>query len=302
MKWLSSGHQRMAILTDFADIIKPNEPLAPYTYFKLGGPAEALVQPRSREELAAVVKRCFQDRIPLHVLGGGCNLLIRDEGVRGAVLRLHEPAFTRLTVEGHKVRAGAGAALSALISETARHGLAGLELLIGIPGTVGGALRCNASDRSGDIGQFVQRVEVMDERGTIEVRERSELSFTPGSSNLDDPVLLAAEFELEQDNPDAIVKRMRKAWIQRKASQPLSFQAAGRIFKNPRGRSAAGLIEQAGLAKTRVGGAEVSDRNANFIVAHGGATARDVLRLIELVRSRVLERFGVELELEITVW
>src|SRR5207253_5947723 len=104
------------------------------------------------------------------------------------------------------------------------------------------------------------------------------------------------------DHADAIVKRMIKAWIQRKASQPLSFQAAGRVFKNPRGLNAAGLIVQAGLAKTRVGGAEISERDANFIVAHPGATARDVLRLIDLVRSRVHERFGVELELEIAVW
>ena len=115
-------------------------------------------------------------------------------------------------------------------------------------------------------------------------------------------MILSVVFEMERDDPQAVLKRMRKAWILRKASQPLTFQAAGRIFQNPRGLSAAALIEQAGLAKTRVGGAEVSDRDANFIVVHAGATARDVLRLIDLVRSRVQERFGVELELEITVW
>ena len=142
----------------------------------------------------------------------------------------------------------------------------------------------------------------MDERGNVEVREREELSFTPGSSNLDDPVILAAQFELDNDDPDAIVKRMRKAWIQRKASQPLSFQAAGRIFKNPRGLNAAALIEQTGLARTRVGGAEVSDRDANYILVHPGSASRDVLRLIDLIRSRVQERFNVELERELTVW
>ena len=292
----------MADLSDFAAIARPNEPLAAYTYLKLGGPAEALIQPRSRDELAAVVKKCFGQRLPLRVLGGGCNVLVRDEGVRGVVLRLVEPAFTAIAVEGRRLRAGAGAGLSALISQAAGRGLGGLETLVGIPGTVGGALRCNAGDRAGDIGQFVRRVEVMNEHGAIEVREREELAFSPGASNLDDPVLLSADFELDNDNPDAIVKRMRKAWIQRKASQPLSQQSAGRIFKNPRGRSAASLIDQSGLAKQRVGGAEVSDRNANFIIAHPGATARDVLRLIELVKSRVQERFGVELELEIAVW
>jgi UDP-N-acetylmuramate dehydrogenase len=292
----------MRELEDFAEIIKENEPLAPYTYLKVGGPAEALVQPRSREELAAVVRRCQQKRIPLRVLGGGCNILVPDEGVRGVVLRLSGPAFTQIGVEGRRVTAGAGALLSALISQAARHGLGGLETLVGIPGTVGGALRCNAGDRSGEIGPYVRRVEVLDDQGRFQTRERDELRFAYRSSNLDDPVLIAAEFELESDQPNAILKHMRKAWIQRKASQPLSFQAAGRIFQNPRGYQAATLIEQAGLAKTRVGGAEVSERDANFIVAHPGASARDVLRLIDLLRSRVQERFGVELELEIGLW
>jgi UDP-N-acetylmuramate dehydrogenase len=289
-------------LEEFDAIIKPNEPLAPYTYFKLGGPAEALVQPRSRTELAAVVQRCAKQNVPVRILGGGCNILVREEGVRGIVLRLSEPAFTQVSVDGRCVRAGTGAPLSALISQAARHALAGLELLIGIPGTVGGALRGNAGDRSGEIGQYVRQVEVLDTHGAIQVRERDELRFAYRWSNLDDPVLLSAEFELETDQPDAIVKRMRKAWIQRKAAQPLTFQAAGRIFKNPRGLSASSLIEQGGLARTRVGGAEISERDANFIVAHAGASARDVLRLIDLIRSRVQERFGVVLELEIAIW
>jgi UDP-N-acetylmuramate dehydrogenase len=292
----------MADLAEFAGIVKEKEPLAPYTHLKLGGPADLLVHPRSREELASVVRCCFERRISLRVLGGGSNLLVRDEGVRGAVLRLSQPAFTEISVEGRRIRAGAGAALSALISHAARHGLAGLETLVGIHGTVGGAVRCNVGDRSGEIGSFVRRVEVMDARGAVGVRERDELQFGYHASNLDDPVLLSAEFELETDAADAIVKRMRKAWILRKGTQPLTFQAAGHIFQNPRGLSAAALIEQAGLARTRVGGAEVSDRDANFIVVHAGAMARDVLRLIDLVRSRVHERFGVELELEITVW
>jgi UDP-N-acetylmuramate dehydrogenase len=287
---------------DFAEIVKPNEPLAPYVYLKLGGPAEWLVQPRSREELSAVVRRCFQERLTLRILGGGCNILVRDEGVRGVVLRLNEPAFTQIVVEGQRVRAGTGAAVSALISQAARHGLGGLETLVGIPGTVGGALRCNAGDRTGDISQFVRRVEVLDSRGEVQVRERDELRFGYHWSNLDDPVVLVAEFRLEPDDPDAIVKRMRRAWIQRKASQPLSFQPACRVFQNPKAFNAAALIEQAGLARTRVGGAEVSERDANCIVVRPDATARDVLRLIDLIRSRVQERFNTELELELTVW
>jgi UDP-N-acetylmuramate dehydrogenase len=291
-----------AQMQDFAEFTKFGEPLAPYTLLKLGGPAEALVQPRAVAELAAVVRRASEKKWPLRVLGNGCNILIADEGVKGVVLRLNEPAFTHVSVQGHRVRAGGGAALSALISQAASHGLAGLETMVGTLGTVGGALRLNAGDRAGEIGQFVREVEVLDNAGQPQRRDSDDLRFGYGSSNLDEPVILTGEFELEKDSEAAIVKRMRKAWIQRKAGRPFSFQAAGRLFKDPRGLNAAALIEQAGLAGTRVGAAEISDRHTNYVVASAGCTARDILRLIELVRSRVLERFHLELELEISVW
>jgi UDP-N-acetylmuramate dehydrogenase len=289
-------------LADFAEFVKFGEPLAPYSYFKIGGPAEALAQPRTRDELSALVKRCSLQKIPLHILGGGTNVLIRDEGVSGVVLRLTEPAFTQVTVKDRLVLAGAGASLSALISQAARHSLAGLETLVGTLGTVGGALRHNVGDRSAEIGPYVRQAEVLDAAGAFYVRERDELRFAHRWSNLDDPVILAAEFELESDQGDAIVKRMRRAWIQRKASQPFTFQAAGQMFQNLRGLNAAALIVQAGLTGTRVGGAEISERNANYVVANPGATARDVLRLIDLVKSRVQERFHVELELDLSIW
>jgi UDP-N-acetylmuramate dehydrogenase len=292
----------MVRLAEFDAFIKRKEPLAPFTYLRVGGPAEMLAQPRTRQELSALVQRCYQEGIPLRVLGSGCNMLVRDEGVNGVVLRLTEPAFSQITVEGTTARAGTGANVSALISDVARHGLAGLETLVGIPGTVGGALRTNAGDSRDNIGQFVRRVEVMDSRGVPQMRERDELQFADRASNLDDPVLLTVEFALEPDSIDSIVKRMRRAWILRKSSQPFTFQSAGRVFKNPRGLSAATLLEQAGLGRTRVGGAEVSDRDANYIVVHPGASSRDVLRLIDLMRSRVQERFNVELEPEMVVW
>jgi UDP-N-acetylmuramate dehydrogenase len=289
-----------ALLHDCADFLKVNEPLAPYTFLKVGGPAEVLVQPRTVEELCGVVQRCCAHRLPLRVLGAGVNVLVKDEGVQGVVLRLNEPAFTQITVDGRRVRTGCGAPLSALVSHAARHALAGLETLVGIPGTVGGALRQSGGDRSAEIGQSLRRLDVVDSAGQVQTREREDLAYR--DSRLEDPVLLAAEFEFDGDVADAIIKRMRKAWIQRKAAQPFSFQAACRMFQNPRGLSAAALIAQSGLAGTKVGGAEVSERDANYLIAHPGATSRDVLRLIDLVRSRVLERFNAELELEITVW
>lgn len=289
-------------LEEFADIVRFGEALAPFTVFKVGGPAEMLLQPRNREELAGVLSACFRKKIPMRILGNGSNILVRDEGVKGAVLRLADPTFAQIEVQDRRIRAGAGATLSALISQAASHGLSGFETLIGIQGTVGGALRRNAGDRAGDIGQFVRSVEVLDGKGQSHVRQRDELRFAPSWSNLDDPILLTAEFELETDSSDAIIKRMRKSWIQRKASQPLSFEAACRIFKNPHGLNASSLIEQAGLAKTKVGGAEISERDANYIVAHPGTHARDILRLIDLVKTRVHEKFNVDLEQEITVW
>lgn len=286
----------------FAAFTKLNEPLAPYTILKIGGPAEFFVQPPTVGDLAAVLKHCANTKTPLRVLGAGVNLLIRDEPFRGAVLRLSAPAFSSISVEGHRVKAGCGVSLPALISASARHGLAGFETLVGIPATVGGALRTNAGDKSNEIGQYVRRVEVLSESGGVDVRERDELQFEEHSSNLDDAVILAAEFELENDTADAIVKRMRKAWILRKAEQPFSFQAAARLFQNPKGFQAAMLIEQAGLARQRVGNAELSERNANYVVANPGAAARDVLRLIDLVQSRVREKVGVELQQELVVW
>jgi UDP-N-acetylmuramate dehydrogenase len=286
----------------FAEFTTANEPLAPYTHLKIGGPAEYFVQPRSVDELVAVLQHCAAEKVSLRVLGAGVNLLVRDEPLAGVVMRLGAPAFTTITVDGTRIRAGCGAALTALISAAARHGLAGLEALVGIPATVGGALRHNAGGRSGEIGPLVRRVEVLDERGGVDVRERDELTFGESESNLDDAVLLAAELELERDATDAIVKRMRKAWIQRKAGQPFSFQAAARLFQSPNGFSAAALVEQAGLARQKVGGAEVSERNANYVVANPGTTARDVLRLMDLLRSKVRERTGIDLEPELVVW
>jgi UDP-N-acetylmuramate dehydrogenase len=292
----------MAHLEEFEEIIRREEPLAPYTYLRLGGPAEMLVQPRSIEELSRVVRHCSQRKVPFRILGSGCNLLIRDEGVRGAVLRLSAPAFTSIHVEPGRVKASTGASVSALISAAARHGLSGLEALVGIPGTVGGALRTNSGDRAGDISQLVRRVEVMDSAGDIHVRDRDELTFRSHGSSLDEPVLLTAEFALDPDSAEAIVKRMRKAWILRKSSQPAAFQAAGRVFRNPRGLNATALLEQAGMKGARVGGAEVSDRDPNCIQVHAGATSRDVLRLIEMMKAKVAEKFSVTLEQELNVW
>jgi UDP-N-acetylmuramate dehydrogenase len=167
---------------------------------------------------------------------------------------------------------------------------------------VGGALRGNAGGRGGDIGQWVSRATLLTRAGERLVRERAELQFGYRQSNLDDLLVLSAEFELERDQPDELTKRMQKQWIVKKASQPLGHQSCACLFKNPRGMSAGLLIDQAGLKGHRVGGAWISDRHGNYAVTDPGAKARDVLSLIDQVRQRVSERMGVQLELGLEVW
>lgn len=292
----------MALLDDFEAIVRPDEPLAPHTWLHVGGPAEYFAEPRDIDALSALVRRCRDENLPVRLLGGGSNVLVRDEGVPGVVIRLAEPGFADIEFHDHRLVAGGGAKLGHVISAAVREGLAGLEALVGIPGTIGGALHGNAGSRGGDIGQWTRRATVMTAAGEIVERSREELVFAYRQSSLDELVILSAEFELDQEDPDELTKRMQKQWIVKKASQPLGHERTGCIFKSPSGLSAGVLIDQAGLKGTRIGGAEVSDRHANFIVAESGTTSNDVLRLIELVRSRVADRQGVELELEIEIW
>lgn len=289
-------------LKSSAGIIQTNASLAPYTQLKIGGPAEVLVQPNALDELIGFVKVCFARQLRFRILGSGGNVLVHDEGVKGIVLRLAGPAFTQIAMKGHRLKAGCGATLAAVIVRAGHAGLTGLETLVGLSGTIGGALLLNAGDRTSDIGQFVRRVEVLDNQANVQMREHDELRFSSTGAILDDPLLLSAEFELDADSSASIVKRLRKAWIQFKATQPFSYQSATRIFKNPPGLNAGVLIEQTGLIGTKVGAAVVSDRNPNCIIAEPGATARDVLRLIDLIRTRVQDRFHLELELAISVW
>lgn len=292
----------MSLADLFPEITRTNEPLARYTHLKIGGPAEFMLQPRSLDELRTVLTTCQKQRIPVRMLGGGYNLLVRDDPVPGAVVRLTAPEFTMIEWDGKRITAGGGGQLFDLIAFSIRQGLGGLETLVGIRGTVGGSVRCNVGDRAGEIGQAVQRVTVLTETGTVQTRGRDELTFSEHESDLDEPVILTVEFELDREAPAAILRRMRKAWVQRKAAEPFSFQAAVRLFRNPPGQSAATLIDRSGMSKAKAGGAELSERNANYVVAHPGTTAADILQLAEQVAARVRERTGVTLGRELHVW
>jgi UDP-N-acetylmuramate dehydrogenase len=292
----------MQSLKGFEKILRAGELLGPHTWFGLGGPVEYFAEPNTVEELAALVRRSKEENIQIRLLGGGSNLLIRDEGVKGIVVRLSAPVFSDIHASKGILSVGGGARLGHAISTAVREGLGGLESLVGIPGTIGGALHGNAGSQAGDIGQWTSRATVMTRAGEILTREKSDLVFSDRQSSLDELVILNAEFSLEAEDPVELTKKMQKQWIIKKSSQPMGHQSTGCIFKNPRGVDAGMLIEQAGLKGSRIGGAEVNDRHANFIVTEPDATSKDVLQLIDLVREKVFERLGVELELELEIW
>jgi len=289
-------------IDDFSEILRRDESLADYNWLRIGGPAEFLLTPTTEDELLDVVRCCLAGGITIRILGGGSNLLVADEGISGAVIRVVEPLLSDVSVDGTTVTAGGGCTLSHAISESVRAQLAGLETLVGIPGSVGGAIVGNAGGRQGDIGEFVQSVRVLDRDGNITERSGDELTFSYRSSGLSDLLVLSATFQLKEDASDELTRRMRQNWIMKRSTQPLADQSAGCIFRNPRGLSAGALIEQCGLKGMLVGKARISDRHANFIVTEEGATCRDVDQLICRIQSAVSEKFGVDLELEICRW
>lgn len=294
----------MTIFKGLEDIVQKDFPLGPMTTFGVGGKARYFVRPRTEDQLRETIERCGKKKLDIHAIGRGSNVLVRDEGVKGAVIQLDTKAFGRITIEEDLLRVGAAAPLPKVVAEAARHSLSGVECLVGIPGTAGGGVRMNAGGAYGDIGQTVERIKVMDAHGETFYREREDLAFGYRTSNVSARFILEVELRLLPDSVSAINKRMKKIWIAKKNSQPMSAATAGCAFKNPRGLAAGLLIEQAGLKGTAVGGAAVSRKHANFIVIRDKkkTKAADVLALIELVRKAVKDRFDVYLELEIEVW
>jgi UDP-N-acetylmuramate dehydrogenase len=292
----------MASWTGFESIVRQGEPLAMHTWFQLGGPAAYFAEPENADQLIALLKRSHEEGVEARVLGQGSNILIRDEGVPGLILRLTSLEFGRIAIDGQRVTVGGGANLGRLVTTTVHRGLAGTEMLVGIPGTIGGALHGNTGAHGGDIGQWTASATVITVAGETSERTRDDLVFGYRESSLDEPVILEATLVLDEDDPRELAKRMQKQWIIKRANQPMGHQCAGCIFKNPRGASAGELIEKSGLKGTRIGGAVVSDRHANFIVAEPHCTSLDVLRLIDLVRSQVNDRMTVRLELEVEIW
>jgi UDP-N-acetylmuramate dehydrogenase len=274
-----------------------NASLAGVTWFAVGGPADVLFRPADRDDLAAFLREKPRD-IPVTVIGVGSNLLVRDGGVRGVVVRLGR-GFVDISVRDNKVHAGAGA-LDLSVALTARdHGLAGLEFLSGVPGTIGGALRMNAGAYGGDMARVVMSAEAVDGRGNLLTLSQRELGFTYRHSAVDDDVIFTgATLQAAPGDKTVIARRIAEIESERQASQPRS-KTGGSTFMNPAGLRAWELIDRAGCRGLTVGAAQVSEKHCNFLINTGDATAYDVEALGEEVRRRVFARTGVALQWEI---
>jgi len=279
-----------------------DEPLAHWTSLRVGGPADVLVRVDSRAELARVVAYCRARALPVTILGGGFNMLVRDGGLRGVVVRL--AGLREVTFEGDAfVRAEAGVTHTQITRFCAERGRTGLEFAVGIPGTVGGWIAMNAGVHSREMKDLVVSLELfLSDRAEIVSRERDDLVFRYRAAELPpDAVVLSAVFRTWAASTDEIRERQRQYLAQRRATQPVDQPSCGSVFKNPPGDFAGRLIEAAGLKGAREGAAMISPLHANFIVNTGGARAADVLQLIERARAEVAKRFGVALETEVHV-
>ncbi len=279
-----------------------DEPLAPRTTFKIGGPADAFVAAKNRAELKAALAVARQAGVPTFVLGWGSNLLVRDKGVRGLVVQLAGDFEKVEFPGGGAVVAGAAARVPALVVACAEKGLAGLEPIVGVPGTVGGALAMNAGTRDGEIGGFVEAVSAVDLRtGEELVLTPERLAFTYRHSGLENFVALDARLALKPGVKADIMAVVRRYQQKRQETQPIHTYNVGSTFKNPPGRFVAKMVEELGLKGHAIGGARISPLHANFIENFAGAKASDVLALVDLIRERVRAGFGVSLELEMKV-
>jgi UDP-N-acetylmuramate dehydrogenase len=298
--------EKMALPATLRTPMRRHVPLGPRTWYGVGGPADFLAEPRNETELAELLAACHAANMPVHVLGKGANVLVAEAGVHGVVVQLNAAPFRQIDLTAPTVTAGGGADLEKLITTTARAGLAGLEGLAGIPASVGGAIRMNAGGRFGEIGPHVQHVRCMTHRGQVIEHDRSDLQFAYRRSNIAEPIILSATFDLTPGDASALRKRLKDVMAYKKTSQPMAARSAGCAFKNPPAevsdRPAGRLIDEAGLKGARIGGAEVSTQHANFIVLHEGGTADDAIALLEHVQRTVAARAGITLEHEIVIW
>ena len=296
IKWSSMPMQ--TIKENFSTIIQEDLPLAKHSSFKIGGCADLAAFPRTKEELASLVALAKQENIKTLVVGNATNMLFDDAGFRGLIV--FTTALKRVIWGEDFVEAEAGASLTAIAGEAARRGLSGLEFAYGIPATVGGAVYMNAGAYEAEISRILTESTYFDGEH-IRTRPLADHAYGYRKSvyQTSGDIILSARFSLQKGNAEELQKLCEDRMKARKEKQPLEFPSAGSVFKRPEGRFAGALIEKCGLKGYRIGGAEVSEKHAGFIVNRGGATSHDVLSLIEHIRAEVMKTFGVYLETEI---
>ena len=277
-----------------------NEPMASHTTFRIGGPAAYFVKPETVEELRDILALCKEEGLPYFILGNGSNLLVGDKGFRGVVIQLYKN-FDGLSIEGTRVTAKSGAMLIRVAKEAGKAGLTGLEFASGIPGTIGGAMVMNAGAYGGEMKDVVTAVTVLTKDGDIKTLTGSEMNFRYRGSVVEDEgyIVLETAMELKIGNLEEIQARIDELSLQRRTKQPIEYPSAGSTFKRPEGYFAGKLIQDTNLRGYQVGGAQVSEKHCGFVINAGGATAADVMQLMQDVSDKVNAQFGVTLEPEV---
>ena len=277
-----------------------NEPMRNHTTFKIGGEADWFLMPQNGEQLKGVISVIKEAGMPLFVLGNGSNLLVGDKGIRGAVVCLGKQ-IGGIEISGCECYAESGALLSKVANAAQREGLSGLEFASGIPGSIGGAVFMNAGAYEHEMKEIIKTVEYMDMDGNVFTVSNEDCDFGYRTSlfSENDYIVLGCTLSLKEDDPCEIRKRMDDYTQRRTSKQPLEKPSAGSVFKRPAGHFAGGLVEQAGLKGFEIGGAQVSEKHAGFIINKGDATAKDVLDLVEYIKKVVFEKFQVMLEMEV---
>ncbi|KOF10820.1 UDP-N-acetylenolpyruvoylglucosamine reductase [Planococcus glaciei] len=295
-QWLSDLRRFLA-----DDHVKMDEPLHLHTLTRMGGPADIFVTPTTEDETAYAVKYAYENKIPLLLLGNGSNMVVRDGGVRGIVLNLKSLRTVR--IEGTSVYAQGGANIKEVSKIAAANRLTGFEFACGIPGSIGGAMAMNAGAYGGEIKDIIRQATVLTREGEKLVlsKEDLELGYRKSIIIKKGYYVLSAEFSLDFGKQAAIDAKMSDLTIQRETKQPLEFPSAGSVFKRPPGNFAGKLIQESGLQGKGFGGAEVSTKHAGFIVNKNNATANDYIQTIEMVKTAVFEKFGIDLELEVKI-
>lgn len=282
--------------------IKVDEPMKSHTYFKVGGLADIFVTPENVEEVQAIINICTENKVDYYLIGNGSNLLVRDGGIRGVVIKLTN--LNKIEVEGNKIIAQSGARLYNVTKLALDEGLSGIEFASGIPGSIGGASAMNAGAYDGEMSMVLESMLAIDNNGELITLTNGEMELTYRSSAIlkHGYTVVQVKLNLHEGDKEAIKARMDILAQRRSDKQPLEYPSAGSTFKRPEGHFAGLLIQECGLKGTYVGGAQVSEKHSGFIINRKNASAKDILDLIVLVQQEVEKKFGVQLQTEVKVW